>query len=336
MESFAVAPISLEPAWTPAFSAKPLRGVLNANVLGTGSAVPEQVVGNDYFVDALKLQTTSQWIRERTGIIERRKATTGETAAQFAVEAARFALAKAKLSPTQIDAIVVATSSPDLTMPTAACLVQGQLGATRAMAFDVANACSGFVYALDIAARYVQTGFNHVLVVGVDLGSRLLNYEDRGTCVFFGDGAGAVVLGAEGSGRILASRLYSAGDASPLSLPVGGTMRMDGREVWNIATRALPATVRQLCEDASVSVNDLRLLVPHQANRNIIAASAAELGLPLSRVAINIEHYGNTLAASIPLALDEALAQGRASRGDLVALVGFGAGLAWGGQLLEL
>jgi 3-oxoacyl-[acyl-carrier-protein] synthase-3 len=255
----------------------------------------------------------------------------------LAVGAARSALRQADLSPTEIDVIVVATSTPDFTMPSTACLVQGRLGAEQALAFDVVNACSGFVYALDAATRYVQDGeLRNALVIGVDRGSRLVNPVDRRTSVFFGDGAGAAIISGRGAGRVLASKLKSHGTSEPLSVPVGGDMTMDGKAVWNFATDVLPATVRQLCEAAQIEIDDIQLLIPHQANRNILAAAADTLGIPLDRVAINIDRYGNTLAASIPLALDEALAAGRIQPGDIVALVGFGAGLAWGGVLLQL
>jgi 3-oxoacyl-[acyl-carrier-protein] synthase-3 len=307
-----------------------------ATILASGSAVPPLVVGNEFFVQELGLNTSCQWIEERTGIRERRHAAPEVQASDIAADAARCAIERAGLTPQDIELIIVATSTPDYIMPSTACLVQQKLGARQAIAFDIVNACSGFAYALDCAARYLATEVEHAVVIGVDLGSRLVNFADRGTCIFFGDGAGAVVLGAKGQGRILATALFSSGDAESLSVPIGGAMSMDGRAIWTFATRVLPQTVRHLCADAGVTVDQIKLLVPHQANVNIIATSAAELGIPLERVAINIERYGNTLAASLPLALDEALQAGRAGPGDLVALVGFGAGLAWGGVLLEL
>ncbi len=204
-------------------------------------------------------------------------------------------------------------------------------------AFDVVNACSGFVYALDAATRYLQNGeFENALVIGVDRGSQLVNHRDRGTSVFFGDGAGAAIVGAHGGGRVLASKMHSCGTSEPLFVPVGGSMTMDGKAIWNFATEVLPETIRELCDMAGVAIDEIKLVVPHQANRKILAASADTLGLDLDRVVINIERYGNTLAASIPIALDEALANDRVRSGEIVALVGFGAGLAWGGLLLEL
>ncbi len=309
---------------------------LRATILGTGSALPPQVIDNEYFAAELGLDTSAAWIAEKTGILQRRQAAADVTASQLAAEAAQTALADAGVTAEEIELVIVATSSPDYTMPATACLVQRQIGASRAMAFDVVNACAGFVYAFDAAARYLNTGVRSALVIGVDLGSRLVSKQDRGTCVFFGDGAAAVVLSASGSGRMLTSTLHASGEREALHVPVGGTMVMDGRAIWNFATAVLPSTVRKLCDDAKVSVGEIKLLVPHQANLNIIQHAAAELGLPMDRVAVNLDRYGNTLAASIPLALDEALCAGRVARGDLVALVGFGAGLAWGGQLLRL
>ena len=316
--------------------ARRVRRVRKATILGTGTCVPARVIDNDYFNRELGMDTTPEWIESRIGITQRHWSV-DETSTELAVGAARTALDQAGLSAADIDVVIVATCTPDFTMPSTACLVQHQLGADRALAFDVVNACSGFVYALDAASRYLQGGdLRNALVIGVDRGSRLVDPHDRRTSVFFGDGAGAVVLNGRGAGRVLASKLHSRGTSEPLFAPVGGAMTMDGKAVWNFATEVLPSTVRELCDSARVSVDDIKLLVPHQANRNILATSAEILGLPLDRVAINIDRYGNTLAASIPIALHEALADGRAQAGDKVALVGFGAGLAWGGLLVQL
>lgn len=310
--------------------------VRRASILGTGACVPECVVDNTFFADKLGLETSPEWIESRIGVVERRWSI-DETSTDLAVGAARSALMQAKLDPSEIDLIVVATSTPDYTMPSTACLVQGRIGAQHALAFDVVNACAGFIYAFDAATRYLHGGdYQNALVIGVDRGSRLVNAYDRTTSVFFGDGAGAVVLSRRGTGRVLASKLHSQGTSEPLSVPVGGAMTMDGKAIWNFATEVLPNTVRDLCKQAHVAVEEIKLLVPHQANRNIVAAAAEELNLPLDRVAINIDRYGNTLAGSIPIALDEALATGNVQPGDKIALVGFGAGLAWGGLLLQL
>jgi 3-oxoacyl-[acyl-carrier-protein] synthase-3 len=310
--------------------------VRTATIVGAGMCLPERVVPNSFFENELGLDTTAQWIESRIGIIERRWAA-HESSTDLATGASRAALQAAGLEADEIDLIIVATSTPDFTMPSTACLVQGRLGAHRALAFDIANACAGYVYALDAATRYLQGGeFKIALVIGVDRGSRLVDPHDRGTSVIFGDGAGATVLSHRGGGRILASKLHSRGGSESLSVPVGGAMAMDGKAIWTFATQVLPSSVHELCTLAGVSVDDIALLVPHQANRNILVTAAASLGFPLERVAINIDRYGNTLAASIPIALNEALCAGRAQLGDKVALVGFGAGLAWGGLLLEL
>jgi len=309
---------------------------MTASILGTGAFAPGNVVNNSSLVESYGLDTTPEWIASKTGILERRFASPETTASDLATEAALRALEEASIPPSDVDLFIVATSTPDFTMPSTACLVQQKLGAEGAMAFDITNACAGFVTALDIAARCLQTNTEIVVVVGVDLGSRLVDSSDRTTSVFFGDGAGAVVLSSEGSGQVLASRVQSRGDTESLNVPVGGTMTMNGKAIWNFATDVFPDTVRYLCGKAQVPVDEIKLLVPHQANENIIRCGAAELGIPMDRVAVNIDRYGNTLAASIPMALDEALSDGRAKRGDLVMLVGFGAGLSWGGNLLRL
>lgn len=329
---------TLTPEVTPVprrFANSPQRA-RRATILGTGSCVPERVIDNAYFGRELGVETTPEWIESRIGIVERRWAVE-ESTTDLAVGAARAALKRAGLDAADIDVVIVATSTPDFTMPATACLVQGRLGAEHALAFDIVNACAGFVCAFDAASRYLQNGdLENALVIGVDRGSKLVDPRDRGTSVFFGDGAGAAVISSRGSGRVLASKLHSRGTSEPLSVPVGGTMTMDGKAIWNFATEVLPATVRELCDLAGVSVDEIKLVVPHQANRNILKASADKLGLPLDRFVVNIERYGNTLAGSIPLALDEALADGRAQEGDNVVLAGFGAGLAWGGVLVQL
>lgn len=311
-------------------------GAMTATVLGTGSFVPEQTVDNSKLVSSRQLDTTPDWIASKTGILERRFAAPDVTASELATEAALRALEAAGLPPSDVDLFIVATSTPDFTMPATACLVQQQLGAEGGMAFDVSNACAGFVTALDIAARCLQTNTETAVVIGVDLASRLVAPQDRTTSVFFGDGAGALVLSSEGNGRVLASRVQSKGDSESLNVPVGGTMTMNGKAIWNFATEVLPDSVRYLCGKAQVPIDDIQLLVPHQANENIIRCGAAQIGIPMERVAVNIDRYGNTIGASIPIAFDEAWRQGRATAGDHVMLVGFGAGLSWGGNLLRL
>jgi 3-oxoacyl-[acyl-carrier-protein] synthase III len=310
--------------------------VKRATIVGTGTCVPERIIDNSFFQSELGLDTTPEWIESRIGIVQRHWAVE-ESSVDLAADAARAALDQAKLAAEDIDVVIVATSTPDFTMPSTACLVQGRLGAKNALAFDVVNACAGFVYALDVATRYLQGGDLHnALVIGVDRGSQLVDQYDRSTSVFFGDGAGAVVIGTHGAGRVLGSKLHSRGSSEALSVPVGGTMSMDSQAIWNFATDVLPLSVWELCNQSGVTVDEIDLLVPHQANRNIISTSAATLGMSLDRVVINIDRFGNTLAGSIPIALDEALKTGRAGTGDIAALVGFGAGLAWGGMMLQL
>lgn len=310
--------------------------VMHATLLGTGSALPERVIDNRYFVEELQLDTTPEWIITKTGIEERRYVEPGQDVVGLAADAGLSALERSGLTPDQLDLIIVATSTSPYAMPSTACLVQETLAATNALAFDLNNACAGFAYALDAGVRYLQTGSKNALVIGADLGSRLVDPNDRGTVIFFGDGAGAAVLSAEGGGRVLASQLYSRGTNVPLHVPAGGTMTMDGRAIWEFVNEILPTTIRQLCDDAGVSPSDISLLVPHQANSTMIAAATESLGIPLERIALNLHRYGNTLAGSIPIALDEAVQAGRVQRGDLVLIVGFGAGLAWGGSLLQI
>lgn len=309
---------------------------MTASILGTGSFAPATIVDNSRLIQSSGIDTTPEWIASKTGILERRFASPETTASDLATEAALRALEQAGMPPDDVDLFIVATSTPVFTMPATACLVQEKLGAKGGMAFDVTNACAGFVTAFDIAARSLQTNVRTAVVIGVDIGSRLVDPNERTTSVFFGDGAGAVVLSSEGSGQVLASRVQSRGNTESLNVPVGGSMTMIGKDIWNFATKVFPESVRDLCSEAQISADEIKLLVPHQANSNIIRHAATELGIPMERVAVNIDRYGNTIAASIPIALDEALASGRARPGDCVMLVGFGAGLSWGGNLLRL
>lgn len=309
---------------------------LRGSVLGTGCHLPGQIVTNETLVSELQLNTTDGWIVEKTGIRERRRSGRDESVAEMAADAGREALLQSGISSTDLSLIVVATSTADYTMPSTAALVQRELGALRAAAFDVNAACAGFVYAMDIAVRCLQSLGGVVLVIGADRASSLADPTDRTTSIFFGDGAAAVVMGGEGPGVVLASELHTSGQLDALEVPSGGYMRMDGKAIWKFATRVLPVTLHSLCNTAGIGIEELKLIVPHQANANIIRAAAGDLGLPIDRFAMNIDRVGNTVAASVPLALDEALRAGRAQRGDFVALVGFGAGLCWGGQLLQL
>lgn len=309
---------------------------LCGSIAGTGAAVPTRVVANDYFVSELGLDTTAQWIETKTGIRERRFADPDLPLHALAANAARQALERANADTADLRLIVVATSSSDNRMPSTAALVQAELAARNAAAFDLNAACSGFVYAFDVAARCLQSLGGQALIIGADRGSSLVNRMDRTTSVFFGDAAGAVLLDADGPGEILASALASQGTAAPLVVPANGTMSMDGKAIWNFATKVIPETVWSLCRTAGITPDELALIVPHQANVNILRAAAEELEVPFDRWMVNLDRYGNTVAASVPVALDEALQSGRARRGDHVLLVGFGAGLCWGGQIIRL
>lgn len=309
---------------------------LSGTVAATGAAVPTRIVGNDYFVSELGLDTTAEWIESRTGIHERRFADAELPLSTLAANAGRQALERAGADPADVRLVIVATSSADNRMPSTAALVQAELGARQACAFDINAACAGFVTAFDVAGRCLQSLGGRALVIGADRASSLVDRFDRTTSVFFGDAAGAVLLDADGPGEIVCSALAAQGDAAPLIVPAHGPMRMDGRAIWNFATRVIPETVWSLCRSAGIAPGELALVVPHQANVNILRTAADELEIPFERWAVNIDRYGNTVAASIPLALDEALQAGRAQRGDHILLVGFGAGLCWGGQILRL
>ncbi|GAB4529195.1 MAG: ketoacyl-ACP synthase III [Anaerolineae bacterium] len=322
-----------------------------AHIVGWGMSVPERVMTNDDW--AQLVDTSDEWIRTRTGIGERRIAGEGETTLTLAVEAARQALDVAKLSPAQIDLIIVATITPEHVFPCTACLVQDQLGASKAGAFDLSAGCSGFIYALAMAADSIRSGScQHALVIGAETLSRILDWNDRETCVLFGDGAGAVVVSAsEVPGGILSSVLGSDGSGGDyLIIPAGGSRlptnretveqglhytRMNGREVFRFATRIMDRATRQACAKANITLDDVNLLIPHQANSRIINSAARSLKLTDGRVFTNIEHYGNTSAASIPIALAEAIQAGRVNRNDFLVLVGFGAGLTWASMVIQ-
>jgi 3-oxoacyl-[acyl-carrier-protein] synthase III len=325
-----------------------LRGV---GVAGVGSYVPERVLTN---ADLEKIvETSDEWITTRTGIAERRIAAQDESTSLLAIAAARGALEDAGLTGDQIDMVIVATVTPDNLFPSVSSLVQDALGAEQAGAFDLAAGCSGFVYGLVTGAQFVATGAaNHVLVIGAETLSRLVDWSDRATCVLFGDGAGAVVLGpcaddygilsfdtgSDGSG---ASLLYV--DPIPLPVPLDqnpapvprSCMRMNGAEVFKFAVRVIEDSTRRSLAKAGLDVADIDCFVAHQANARIFDAAAKRLGIPTERVFNNVHRYGNTSSASIPIALAEARADGQINNGDIVALVGFGAGLAWASAIVR-
>jgi 3-oxoacyl-[acyl-carrier-protein] synthase-3 len=316
-----------------------------AHVAGWGKYVPERVLTNDDLTQMV--ETSDEWIRSRTGILERRIASDSDTTASMAIEAAHEAIEMAGIRPSDIDMIIVATCTPDHVFPSTACLVQDAIGATHAAAFDVAAGCSGFVYGLSVAADLIAAeAYQTALVIGAETLSRIVDWEDRATCVLFGDGAGAVILRSNGAdGGILSSVLGSDGSGGDLlHLPAGGSrhpashhtvsermhfLKMKGREVFRFAVSVMPDATRQVLGQAGLTLEEVSLIIPHQANRRITNASVKALGLPEDRIYSNVERYGNTSAASIPIALCEAVEEDRVHRDDLVVLVGFGAGLTW-------
>jgi 3-oxoacyl-[acyl-carrier-protein] synthase-3 len=323
-----------------------------AAIRGLGVAVPETIVTNE---DLSKtLDTTDQWIVERTGIRQRRVARADESLTQLTAEASHMALARAGMSAADLDAIVVATVTPDRRMPSQACDLQAVLGASRAVSFDIAAACPGFVFAAGVAEGLIATGtYRNVLILGAERLSTITDWQDRGTAVLFGDGAGAAVLiPATGDGRgILSSYLRSDGRlAELLHIPAGGGMnpltaenvndrgqymKMAGREVFKAAVKAMGEACDEALRRAGVTADDIELFVPHQANLRIIEATAKHANIPMDKVMVNVERYGNTSAASIPLALAQAEEEGRLKPGTLILLVAFGAGFTWGATVVR-
>ncbi|MBI5693054.1 MAG: ketoacyl-ACP synthase III [Verrucomicrobia bacterium] len=322
-------------------------------ILGTGSYAPERILSNDDL--AHMVDTSDEWIRTRTGIRERRIAAPDQAASDLAVPAARRALEDAGLTPADIDLLVVATVTPDTPMPACACFVQQKLGVpTHSACFDLNAACSGFLYALDTACALLGSGrYRKALVIGVEKLSSVVDWQDRTTCVLFGDGAGAVVVGcSDEPGRgLLGTCLGSDGSSTELlCIPRGGSrapstcesiaardhcIRMKGKEVFKLAVRGMDEAARDILEQHAVRADQISLVIPHQANLRIIEAISEYLELPMERFYVNVERFGNTSAASIPLALDEARRAGRIRPGDLVLLVAFGAGLTYGSALIR-
>jgi len=316
-----------------------------SRIVGTGSYLPARVVTNDEF--ARRLDTTDTWIRERTGIVERRIADESQASSDLALEASRSALAAAQLAPADIDLIIVATSTPDYVFPSTACLLQAKLGIRNCPAFDVQAVCSGFVYALATADRFIRSGMNRrALVVGAEVFSRIMDWNDRATCVLFGDGAGAVVLAAADQPGIHASVLHADGSyADILSVPgnvCGGRitgspyLQMQGNQVFKLAVKVLDEVARETLKACDMSVADVDWLIPHQANVRILEATARKLGLPRERVVVTVDRHGNTSAASIPLALDEYVRAGRIRPGHRVLMEGVGGGFTWGAALATM
>jgi 3-oxoacyl-[acyl-carrier-protein] synthase-3 len=320
-------------------------------ILGTGAYLPERVMTN---ADLEKMVDTSdEWIVSRTGIRERRIASPDEASSDLAVKAAEKALQHAGISADDIDLIIVATVTPDMSFPATACLVQDRLGASKAATFDLSAACTGFLYGVATAAQFITTGvYKYALVIGVECLSRILDWTDRNTCVLFGDGAGAAVLGPVGEGYgFLSYELGGDGSGGDLlKLPAGGsrlpaseetlrqrlhTVSMSGREVFKFAVRVIGTSTEEALKKAGMSKEDIDFLIPHQANIRIIDSAIKRFGLTEDKVVINLDRYGNMSSASIPVALDEAVKQGRIKKGDTLVLCGFGGGLTWGAAVLK-
>ena len=320
-------------------------------IIGIGSFVPEKILTNK---DLEKIvDTNDEWISERTGIKVRHIVADGENTSDIAAKAAERALKDAGLTADDIDLIVVATATPDMLFPATACLVQNKLKAGKAAAYDLAAGCSGFMYAIVTASQFIKTGlYKHVLVIGAESLSRILDWTDRNTCVLFGDGAGAVVLSEvpEGYG-ILGSNLGADGSGGDLlCLPAGGTSRpateetvrerlhfvhMAGNEVFKFAVKVMGEAALNALEHAKIDTSEVDWLIPHQANIRIIQSAAKRLKMPMEKVIVNVDRYGNTSSASIPIALEEAIHDGRIKSGQVIAMVGFGAGLTWASAVMR-
>jgi len=321
--------------------------VIYSRIAGTGSYLPERVVTN---ADLEKLvDTTDEWIHTRTGIRQRHIAAEGQTTSDLAFHASQRAMAAAGVTADEIDLIVVGTTTPDIIFPSTACLLQHRLGANGCTAFDVNAACSGFVYALGVADKFVRSGTSKcALVVGAETLSRMLDWSDRGTCVLFGDGAGAVVLRPDSETGILSTHLHADGGYKELLYnPVGVSagfkdeknhgvrVLMAGSEVFKVAVKTLDAVVEETLAANDLDKHDIDWLIPHQANLRIITATAKRLDMPMERVVVTVDRHGNTSAGSVPLALDEAVRSGRIKRGELLLLEAFGGGFTWGSALVR-
>lgn len=337
----------------PALSNQPFCA---SSIIGTGSYMPEKVLTND---DLSKIvDTNDEWITSRTGIKERRIAADDQATSDLAAEAARRAMASAGVAPEEIQLIIIATVTPDMFFPSTACFVQKKIGAVNAICFDISAACSGFLYALQVARHFINTGNRTTaLVIGAEKLSTLINWKDRNTCVLFGDGAGAVVIrrddagGENAPGRVLSTVMGTDGNLADLLKVPGGasacpitpenvesrpnTIHMEGRETFKHAVTRMLEAAQQALQMAGLTTADVSLVIPHQANARIISAIADRLDLPIERVFMNLDKYGNTSAATIPVALDEANKAGRLKRGDVILLVAFGGGFTWASSVVR-
>ncbi len=323
----------------------------NAGILGMGHAYPEGILTN---ADLEKIvETTDEWITSRTGIKQRHKAADNEYTSQFGTAAAKQAIERAGLQPTDIDLIICATTTPDQIMPSTGALIQAQIGATNAAGMDVFAACSGFLYGITMVESMIRTGqIKYALVIGAEILTKYVDYTDRGTCVIFGDGAGAAVLGAVPEGKgILATKIRSDGRyEEQLYAPGGGTklgttyktiddgehfFKMKGNELFKVAVRSMAEISAEMLEKSGYTVDDIDIVIPHQANQRITDAVASRLGVPEEKVYSNIAEHGNTSSASIPIAMDECIQSGKIKDGSLVLLTAFGGGVTWGGTVLR-
>ncbi len=323
-----------------------------AKILSTGGRVPDRVVKNSFF-DYL-IDDADDWIFSRTGIRERRFASEEEATSDSGTAAALLALERGKIDPLSLDCIIVATSTPDMVLPPTACMVQKNIGAANAFAFDMNAVCSGFVFAVEAADNFIKSGkYNRILVIGADTYSKMLDFQDRSTCPLFGDGAGALILESttERTG-ILHTHIQSDGNRWDLiKVPSSGsrkpvtaetialrenTFKMAGRSVYTFATDVIPKLITRVCEGAGIRPEDLDFVIPHQANSRIIDVITKKTGIPVERILLNLDRYGNTAAASVGLALDENLRGGVIQEGNLVLIMGFGGGLSWGGILIRV
>ena len=319
--------------------------MIYSRIVGTGSFLPPKVMTNHDF--AARLETSDAWIRERTGIVQRHIADESQASSDLALEASRHALQAAGVRAGELDLIVVATSTPDYVFPSTACLLQAKLGAKGCAAFDVQAVCSGFVYALATADSFLKNNlYKKALVVGAEVFSRILDWNDRGTCVLFGDGAGAVVLSADSKPGIHASVLHADGSqVDMLSVPgnvckgrITGSpyLQMNGQGVFKFAVRVLEESARETVAAAGMQLADIDWLIPHQANVRILEATARKLDIPREKLVVTVDHHGNTSAASVPLALDEFIRKGRIRPGERLLLQGVGGGFTWGSSVVTL
>jgi 3-oxoacyl-[acyl-carrier-protein] synthase-3 len=323
---------------------------MNAYIAGIGSYVPEKVLTN---FDLEKIiETSDEWIRTRSGIRERRMSKDNEPTSDLAANAAKRALESAKIKTDEVEAIIVATATPDMLFPSTACLVQHKIGARRIISFDISAGCTGWLYALTIVESFIKNGYDNILVIGAEELTKITDYTDRSTCVLFGDAAGAALVKKTDEKRGILSTYYSADGSYGhlLQQPAGGSripashesvesklhyLKMEGNEVFKVAVRAMYESAIETLKKVNISSEQVDFLIPHQANIRIIEATAKRLKIPMDKVGINLDKYGNTSAASIPVGLDQAAKAGRIKKGDLILLVAFGAGFTWGGVLVK-